>query len=286
VKIGSAKPLAPRGSDVLTREWMGALALFILWGNTVLVALAALRNLGNLRALLRGGRVLDLSTLGPGEHPGLFRAELPPGKAFHLIEQVGRVGAGSTPSIVWHDRRASSRLVPSSARSGDREVGLTGPAAVWASEEALLSAARCADAAEFEQALVSAKKPRGFERPVEVPVSGDVWVVANVRIEDGAIVARGDEELPLVVATEDPRILVFKKTLVVLGMFLPAIFAVAAGCTFLAMTGKLFDGWMSKLGGVLCLLFFLLVLPAGTRLRDFLLPPHKSFLRGVWARPS
>lgn len=270
---------------MLTREWMGVLALFILWGNTVLVALAALKNLHELRAFLRGGRELRVGTLPPGEHEGLFRAELPAGKAFHLIEQVGRVGAGAEPSIVWHDRRAVSRLLPCAAQTDDRELALAGPAAVWPSAEALAAAARCSSSSEFEQALAVAKRPRGYDRPVEVTVSGEVWIVARVRVEGGALAASGDETLPLVVSAEDPRVIVGRKTAFVYGAFLPAIFGLAAGCTWLALWPTVFDSWVSKIGALLGLVFFLLVLPAGTRLRDFLLPPHKGFLRGVWTLP-
>lgn len=264
---------------------MGVLALFVLWGNTLLVALAALKNLQKLRAYLHGGKELRLSALAPGEHEGVFRAELPPGKAFHLVEQVGRVGAGASPSIVWHDRHASSRLVACSARSDDRAVALSGPAAVWPTVESLTAGARCSSSAEFDQALAAAKKPRGYDRPVEVSVSGEVWLAGRVRVDPEGIVASGDEKLPLVVSEEDPRVIVGRKTALVVGGFLPAIFALAAGCTWLATFPTTFENWVSKVGALLCLLFFLLVLPAGTRLRDFLLPPHRSFLRGAWTPP-
>jgi hypothetical protein len=265
---------------------MGVLALCVLWGNTLLVALAAVRNLHKLRAFLRGGRTLLVGALPPGEHEGVFRAVLPPGKAFHLVEQVGRVGAGAAPTILWHDRHASSRLVPCSAQSDGRVVSLLGPAAVWPEPEALAAGARCSSLAEFDQALSAAKKPRGYARPVEVVVSGEVWLVGRVQIDEARVVASGDDALPLVVSHEDPRVLVGRKSLVVYGMFLPAIFGLAAGCTWLALYPPFFDSLVGKMGALLCLVFFLLVLPAGTRLRDFLLPPHKGFLRGAWVPPA
>jgi hypothetical protein len=267
---------------MLSREWMGVVALCVLWGNTVLVALAALKNLQQLRKYLYGGRVLAVGALTPGEHQGIFRAELPPGKAFHLVEQVGRVGAGATPSIVWHDRHAESRLLPCSARADGRAVELSGAAAVWPRPGAVGAAATCSSPAEFEQALSAAKKPRGYDRPVEVSVSGEVWIAGRVRSDEGSIVVTGG---PLVVSEEDPRVIVGRKTAFVVGVFIPTIFALAAGCTWLATFPTAFDNWVSKLGGVLSLIFFLLVLPAGTRVRDFLLPPHRSFLRGAWAPP-
>lgn len=64
--------------------------------------------------------------------------------------------------------------------------------------------------------------------------------------------------------------------------FLPGMFLVAAICTALAMTEPVFDGWVSKLGGLVSVLYFLLVLPAGTMLRDAVRDPSAKSLGGRW----
>ncbi len=69
-------------------------------------------------------------------------------------------------------------------------------------------------------------------------------------------------------------------------VFVPAILAGAAGCTALALTQPVFESVASKLGGLLGLVFFLVVLPAGTAIRDFMREPSRRFVRGVWEDPA
>jgi hypothetical protein len=62
-----------------------------------------------------------------------------------------------------------------------------------------------------------------------------------------------------------------------------AMIAVLIGVTGLLLQPPLF-GPMSTLGGVLGLLYFLLVQPAGVMIRDALSPPSRSMLRGNWVQ--
>ncbi|MEZ4312522.1 MAG: hypothetical protein R3F14_31220 [Polyangiaceae bacterium] len=65
-------------------------------------------------------------------------------------------------------------------------------------------------------------------------------------------------------------------------MFVLAELAFAGGVTALALWPPRFDGWVSLLGGVLGLGYFLAVQPVGTAVRDALRPPSTAFVRGVW----
>ena len=270
---------------MLTHAWMGAVALFVLWGNTLLVGLAAVRNLASLRALVRGANPLDVASLSPGTHVGWFRARAAEPCGVHVIHQLGRLGAGL--SIIWHDKRTESRSCDSKLTVGELELLVPARSehvAVWPEADAIRAAAVCPSGSEFDLAAAGARKPKGFERPVEIPLSGDVFVLGTVRVGDKIELAPSADR-PLVFSAFDPQEFVAQRTKVVVFLFLPAITLLAAGCTWLAMSPPVFESWLSKLGGLLGFIFFLLVLPAGTRLRDFLLPPHRQFLRGAWTDP-
>lgn len=270
---------------MLSNSLMGALALFVLWGNTLLVALAALRNLSALRSLVKDAKELDVARLVRGTHVGWFRARAEGAVGVHVVHQLGRMGA--TPSIVWHDKRAESRSFEGRLRVADRDIlvpASTEHVAVWPAADALRDAASCPSPSEFELAAAGARKPKGFERPVEVELAGDVFVLGALEVGE-ELALRPSASHPLLLSAFDPHAFVSRRTSIVLFAFLPAITLLAAGCTALALTEPVFDGWLSKLGGLLGFIFFLLVLPAGTRLRDFLLPPHRQYLRGAWTDP-
>ncbi len=274
---------------MLTLELMGLLALVVLWGNTLLVAAAAVRNLRELAAHVRGVKETTLSSLGPGEHRVLFRAEVPHKVAFHLLEQLGRLAAGVQRAVVWHHKGASSRLTAGALASDGVLVQCptTSNAAVWSDSAELRKAVSCPNSSEFEEAVVQARKPKGYLRPVEVEVAGPAFVIGTVRVSESPtkqyeLVESGD---PILISVTDPRKIVRQKTLIVWLLFLPIVLSIPAGCTLLALSAPVFEGWLSKLGGLLGLLYFLLVIGAGTRLRDLLLPPHRQLIRGVWADP-
>ncbi len=271
---------------MLTPAWMSAVALLVLWGNTLLVALAAVRNLRSLRDFVRGARPLELANLPSGAHVGWFRAHASEPVGVLMIHQLGRLGGGL--SIIWHDKRAESRSREVKLTAGELEVLVPARSehvAVWLDAETMRAAAACPSASEFDLATAGARKPKGFERTVELSLSGDVFVLGTVQVGETIALAPSPER-PLVLSAFDPTELVARRTKVVLFLFIPAIMLLAAGCTWLAMSPPVFESWLSKLGGLLGFIFFLLVLPAGTRLRDFLLPPHRQFLRGVWLGPQ
>jgi hypothetical protein len=268
---------------------MGVLALFVLWGNTLLVLLAAVRNLGELAAHVRGVSEVKLGSLPPGDHLVLFRAEAPQGVAFHVLEQLGRLAAGVRRAVVWHHKGAISRLQAGTLSSDGVLVQCpsTNNAAVWPDSTRLREAVACPNSSEFEEAVLQARKPKGYLRPVELEVSGPVFVVGTVRVSDGPTkqYALVDTGAPTIVSVADPRTLVRQRTAIVWLLFVPVLLVVAGGCTVLALSTPVFESWQSKLGGLLGLIYFLLVIGAGTRLRDFLLPPHRQLIRGAWSDP-
>src|SRR5262245_6598561 len=119
---------------MLSREVMGALALGILWVNTLLIAAAAF---SDLRALLsRRGQMKAAS--GPGV--GLFRGRIARGQgeggafAVHRIEQVGRAEGGEGRVILFADRSASGEAfggVVELDGGGSVEVEATREVEVW-----------------------------------------------------------------------------------------------------------------------------------------------------------
>lgn len=255
---------------------MGLVALWILWGNTVLVAAAAVRQARALSAHARSfGPVSQAQITSPGPI------------AEHLVDQLGRSGAGEEPSIVWHDRGARAAILGGELAIGGELVDLepSEDAEVWLDEAALQSSSGRFGADEFEAAYVDAQKPRGFARTLVTRVeAGPVFVAGQ--IERGAVgqkpVLRPSPGHKLLLSTVDPRAFARSKGRFVWFVFLPGILLGATIPTALALTPPVFEGWLSKLGGLLGLVFFLLVLPAGTKLRDFLRDPQRRFVRGRW----
>jgi hypothetical protein len=249
---------------MLSREIMGALALAILWVNTLLIAAAAAKQIAVLlarRAALAGmvrGRVVR----GDGSD-GAFAA--------HRLEQVGRAGADGA-SILFHDRSADGEVFGGTLAldgGGEREVRASAPAEVWLTQRELSDAVACESREAFEEAYAPAAKAKGYVRTV----------VAEVRPGASVFVATGER---ILVASMDPRALLVKKA--VLGAaFIAAELVAAAACTALALHPPVF-GMVSTIGGALGLAFFLLVQPAGTAARDAMLVPSLAPVRGRWVR--
>lgn len=260
---------------MLSHTTMGWVALWILWGNTLLVAVVALRQ---ARAL-----VARASRFG-----ALTRAKVEGDAPLceHRVEQLGRVGAGDEPSIVWHDKSFSAALLGGALRVGDESVAVEpgGEVEVWLDEQAVQGAASAHDAAGFEAAFQEAQKPRGFRRTVSTPIrpGTEVFVSGEIARADGRAVLRPLPDQPLLVATLDPVAYARRRAAFAWLVFLPGVLVGAAVPTALALTAPVFEGWTSKLGALLGLGFFLIVLPAGTALRDFLRDPQRRFVRGRW----
>ncbi|NUP04627.1 MAG: hypothetical protein HOW73_01030 [Polyangiaceae bacterium] len=275
---------------MLTRELMGYVALWILWGNTFLVALAAAKRALSLLERTKWMRSAQAADGAVGVFRGAVASPGPLGEL--VVEQNGRHASGSSPAIVWHDRSVSSRVAAGAVKldaGAQVELGsaLAG-AEVWLTPQEIERAARCESASAFEAAYAAARRVKGFARSAVASVGQGAIVYLAGRLgrsDDGREgFALGAYEGRLVVATIDPRAWAVRRAAIVLGGFVPAIFLCAAGCTALALTAPVFDSMTSKLGGLLGFVFFLLVLPAGTVVRDFMREPHQPIVRGRWTQ--
>jgi hypothetical protein len=275
---------------VLSYEVMGVLALGIVWVNALLVAGAALKELGPVRAVARAAKA------------GMVRGEVTQGAgaggtlAAHRIEQVGR--ATDAGEILFGDRSHASEVFGGAIRvaGGDREIEIApAPAAVaspvdlgdgaveaWPGASVTAAAAACLSPERFAEALEAGKKARGFARTVEatIGVGEEVYVVGEVRGDGDRVELVGP---PRLVSTIDPRAWAARKARAVV-LFVVAELAFAAASTAVALWPPAF-GLVSKLGGALCLAFFLGVQPLGTALRDAVRSPARHPLRGRWNRP-
>ena len=112
----------------------------------------------------------------------------------------------------------------------------------------------------------SRRRAKGYARTVEAAVVvGDAVFVAD----DG-----------VVVSAIDPRAWAKKKAAIVVAFTIAEI-AAAALATAVALVPPAF-GLVSKIGGALCLAFFLGVQPLGTAVREAVRSPSRAALRGAW----
>ncbi|MEJ7733944.1 MAG: hypothetical protein WKG00_32710 [Polyangiaceae bacterium] len=276
---------------MLSRETMGVLALAILWVNTLLVVGAALQEaarLWRLRVRWGGSGLAGRALVGRVAH-----AEGPGGAlAMHRVEQVGRYAAddGGRRAILFADKSYRGEAFAGVVTTGAGEVRVApGDAEVWAAPAAIREATRRPDGG-FDGAYADARKARGYDRMVEVPVraGAEVWLVGALRdAGDGKVLGPGPDGL-LLVSAVDPRRLCARK-LALVALFVAGVLLAACGCTALALWPPYF-GTVSTIGGVLGLAYFLLVQPAGTALRDAVRVPARAAVRGTWvegaAEPS
>lgn len=273
---------------MLSHTTMGYVALFVLWGNTLLVALAALSRAGTLwrkRAQLApvepraGARGLVRGRLA-GEGP---IAELE-------IEQVGRYGAGEPRSVLWHDRRAESRVLGGELELAGQRIALDPEASaeVWPSVARAEELATCKGAAEFDEVWPMARKARGYTRKLRVPIEAgeEVHVAGRFEERGGALVLTGAPAEPLLVSTIEPRGFLLSQASFLVLAFVPGVLLGAGLVTAIALWPPVLEGTISKLGGLLAFGYFLIVLPAGTWARDRTLLPQERPLRGRWLDPS
>ncbi|MCC6559429.1 MAG: hypothetical protein IT372_41445 [Polyangiaceae bacterium] len=261
---------------MLSNPIMGVLALAIVWVNTLLVAAAALKDALALAARRRGMSVTEARVIRGDGRTGAL--------AGHRVEQIGRAGqgTGAREAILFSDRAHGGEVYGGAVsaageQGGDRELRVAPvmEAEVWLPAAAVRAAAACPSAARFEEAYLHARKARGYSRTVEAMIRADarVWIVGE----------RGPGEItPSLIAAMDPRAWCRSKERL-LAAFAIAVIAAAAGCTAVALVPPAF-GTVSKIGGALCLGFFLLVQPAGTAVRDAVRVPSRAILRGQWSR--
>ncbi|WP_437603282.1 hypothetical protein [Sorangium sp. So ce590] len=269
---------------MLSRELMGALALAILWGNTLLIVATALKQLAAVAATLRrlgaprgdGASLLEARVLGGDGRGGAL--------AGHRIEQVGRAGAGgrALDEIVFADSGHGGEIYGGAVVAGGRELAVA-PAVeseVWVSRAEVRAASACPSEARFDEAYQHARKPRGFSRTVEARIcaGAPVWLLGAVEGGAGGV----DRMRPTLVSSMDPRAFCRGK-LALLSLGVAGILGALVGCTALALSRPRF-GPESTAGAALCLAFFLLVQPLGTALRDAARPPSAAPARGRWVR--
>lgn len=276
----------------LPYEILGLFVLGVLWVNTLLIAFAAAKHLGELAALSR-----RFVPLGPDQEGiGLVSGRVVRGDgdgdalAAHLVEQVGRLTRDAEPTLLFADRRARGTSFGGAIEVGGQTLEVRkaeGPGVeVWLDRGALAAASRFSSAAAFDAALPDAKKARGAIREVRAPIAvgSVVHAVGALRRGEGGLRLEPDEGGSLLVSTFDPRSFCAKKAALV-WLFIVVTLALCAGITALALREPIVS-LSSKLGGVLGLAFFLLVQPAGTALRDAVLPPSRAPLGGIEKRPG
>jgi hypothetical protein len=247
---------------MLSREVMGALALAILWVNVLLVAAAALKELGPIaaarRAFAAGKRGIVVRGAGAG-------GEL----AVHEVEQVGRATAAGT--IRFSDRRFAGKVYGGTIRLEDGsevEIEPQDDVEVWISRAVLAEAAGRDAATGYATALAAAKKARGHVRNLAAPIGlGTAVFVAEGRVSAIDPAAWAARASGLVVA------------------FAIGEVALAAALTRLALMAPVF-GTASTIGAALGLAFFLLVQPAGVSVREAVRPPSRANVRGEWSAPA
>ena len=249
---------------MLTFEIMGVVALWVLWGNTALIALAALKRVG---ALLGKARQLRGAELGTVTSPGALGS--------FIVQQLGRQKGGGR-ALLWHDRSYATRVHGGElALAGGERLTLAEGAAcdLWLSADRV-DRAFAEGESDFAEHFPDAQKFRGAPRTLSVDIMKGqrVFVVR----EAGA---------PALVATMNPAGWCRRRALFGVLVVL-ALLAAAGACTWLALTEPVFESALSKLGALLGLVFFLLVLPAGTALRDFLRYPSERIVRGESRAPG
>lgn len=277
---------------MLTREIMGALALGILWVNTLLIAAAAWKLAAQHRAARRA-----LRPVSPGEGgTGLFQAEVEEGDgpdgelARYELEQVGRAGGEvrGRRTVHFSDRAFAAVVLGGVVSVEGAQVRVSaGEGEVWPARAQVDAAAACAGRAGFDRAHDEARKARGHVRKVTVEVRAGqkVWLAGELRRSGDDVELVPGRELGLLVSVIDPRAWLQQASLLALGFALAEIL-VAAAITALALVPPLFDGWPSKLGGLLGLAFFLGVQPLGTAVRDAVRTPNQRYVRGRWIEPD
>lgn len=272
---------------MLTLPVMGALALAILWINTLLVVGAAWQERTALRRLAQRFRAITTGDAGSGRAGVLSGRVIEHSAiAIHEIEQVGRLADSRAPQILWHDRAYRSRVDGGRIESDGASIRVApAPAGVvWPDPKRLGERAAEASAEAFDEHAKGAKKARGSTRVVTTPIDADqsVWVYGRlVDGEEGLTIEPDAGELW--VSQVDPRAWCRSKASLVTTFIVGAV-VLAAACTAVALVPPAF-GTISKVGGALCLAYFLLIQPAGVSLREAVRTPDRAIVRGAWAFP-
>jgi hypothetical protein len=277
---------------MLSRELMGALALAILWVNTLLIAAAASKEIAALRAWRR-----RLEPIEGDSGTGLLRATVTSGAgpggalAVHRVEQLGRAATnddGGRRVILFSDRSLAGEAFGGTVTREGSAVEITveadGAAEVWVAASTLEASAACPSDAVFDAAFADAKKARGHARTVLGAATGEVFLFGQLRARGDGLALGPARPGGLLVATFDPRPWLDRK-IALAALFIAGDLTIAAACSAVALWPPRF-GLVSTLGGAACLGFFLIIQPAGTALRDAVRLPSRASLRGRWMRSS
>lgn len=258
----------------LPYEWLGVLALGILWVNTLLIAAAAMKRRARIGAVLAGlvaarrDGALIAGVVEEGRGPGGALAT-------RRVEQIGRAMTTRGPDrILFTDRRARSEVHGGVVRTdgGERVEVPARPgedAEVWIAGE--VAPPRSGD---FEAAWSRASTNKGLASTLELAVSEG----ARVWVERAA--PGGD---PIRVATIDPIATCERKRSMLLGFAAAAVLGCAI-VSAIALWPPAF-GAVSTIGGVLCVAYFLAIQPLGTAARDAARLPPEGLVGGIWQRP-
>jgi hypothetical protein len=275
----------------LSPELMGVLSLVVLWTATLLILAVAIgdgRGLARRRAQLR---LLDPQGIGAEPVIGLLRGRAEAeGLAEHIREETGRsLPRAKVPTILLHPRQLISEIHGGRVDLGGGqalEIAAvpSREAEVWRDDGA------APDDADFEAALAEAKKSKGWRRKsvMRLGPGRELWILAEVRRRpDGVLEARPTPDLSdparqprLLIAPFDPRGWLEKKGLFVWAVS-AAILISAALVTAVALVPPAF-GWVSTVGGVLGLAYFLGVQPIGVWLRDQVSSPARQVVHRQW----
>lgn len=265
---------------MLSREIMGVLALGILWVNTLLIIGAAFKQASALSALKRQ---LTRARGRGALWRGIVRtAPL----AVLRVEQVGRATTGSGPEQIeftdagqkaeWAGGRVERADGESFAAHDENEVD------VWFDERRRAEATEAGSESSFSDAWEEARKHAGYRRTISLKIGEgeSVWVWAEAK--GGKLHSSSGKRI--VLSTVEP-IAVVARCRWRLWAFAGMAPWVAAGLTALVLTRPYFEG-LSLVGGICCVVFFLLVQPAGTAVRDAARLPSAQPIAGRWRRPT
>lgn len=255
-------------------EWMGALALGVLWVNVLLIAAAALKHrseLGRRLSVLRAERAAGRFVEGE-----VTATEGERGFAERRTTQVGRAMTVAGPDrILFTDKRTSGSVGGGTVRDAGGStvrVAAVDGCDLWVGHE--VPAAR-EPSLRFEDAWQSASTSRGVELDVvqRVGAGARVWLAGE---------REGELLRPTLVATACPFSSLARGRRVLGAAALGALLG-GACVTALVLWPPLF-GTVSTVGGALGLAFFLLVQPAAVAARNAARTPDRQPVGGVWQR--
>jgi hypothetical protein len=244
---------------------MGLLTLGILWLNTILIAVAALKQRSQLGARL--SQLLAARAAGRLVEGEVTRGDGPSGAlATRTIHQVGRAMTVSGPdrilltqAKVELDRHGGEIAVGAERRA----IPAAGRWELWLPREA----ASERSLTDFEAAFAKASTQKGLT----TTATQSVRVGQKVHWLEGELLA-----------TTDP-IAELRARRAGLAVFALGSIVVCGAITAVALVPPIF-GTISTIGGALGLLFFVLVQPAGVRARNWARLPSEHLLVATWQR--